>query len=68
MTRLWAVALGLAIGSLVDYELTTLIDFYPFNNVRGSTLSERSSEAVINGIPLLVAAILIALSAFPAVK
>lgn len=68
MTRLWAIALGLAIGSLVYYELTTLIDFYPLNNVRGSTLTERSTEAVINGIPLLVAAILIALSAFPAVK
>ena len=68
MTRLWGIALGLAIVSFIYYELTTLIDLYPFNNVRGSTPSERSTEAVINGIPLLVAAILIALSAIPVVK
>ena len=68
MSRLWLAAVLLAGISLVYYELTTLVDFFPFNNVRDSPPAERSMEALINGIPLLAGGILIALSSIPAVR
>ena len=34
---------------LVFHQLTTLVDLYPFNNVRQYTLKERVTECLVNG-------------------
>jgi hypothetical protein len=68
MGRLWVAALVLAVVTLGYYEFTTLVDLYPLNNVRGSTSSERRTEAITNGIPLLLSVILLAVSVIPAVR
>ncbi|WP_121353881.1 hypothetical protein [Flavisolibacter nicotianae] len=35
---------------LLFHQVTTLFDFYPFNNVRQYTLKERLAECCVNGI------------------
>jgi membrane-associated phospholipid phosphatase len=68
MNRIQLLALVLAVASLAFHLLTTLVDFFPFNNVRGSRPDERLTEAIVNGIPLLLGIALIAVSGIPAVR
>ena len=42
---------------LLFHQATTLVDFYPFNNVRSYTLKERLVECGVNGLLLAAPAI-----------
>jgi hypothetical protein len=43
------IALIFQLGLLVFHQVTTLFDFYPFNNVRHYTFKERLIECSVNG-------------------
>jgi hypothetical protein len=47
---MWIFALSLNILHLAYHQITTQIDFYPFNNIRHYTLKERLLEVSINGL------------------
>jgi hypothetical protein len=47
-------AIGLQVALLLFHQVTTLVDIYPFNNVRRYTLSERLMECSVNGVLMVV--------------
>lgn len=44
------VAIIFQVTLLLFHQVTTLFDFYPFNNVRPYTFKERLTECCVNGI------------------
>lgn len=48
----WVIAVQLLL--LVFHQFTTLVDLYPFNNVRHYTVQERITECVVNGATMLL--------------
>lgn len=48
------VAIFFQVLLLVYHQVTTLMDFYPFNNVRQYTLRLRLTECVVNGIIMAI--------------
>lgn len=39
---------------LVYHQVTTLVDFYPFNNIRSYALRLRSIECIVNGVIMAI--------------
>jgi hypothetical protein len=52
-------AIFLLTTCLIYHQVTTLVDFYPLNNVRDSNRRERIREVLING-PVMLAPVLLA--------
>ena len=46
--------IALQIILVVYHQLTTLVDLYPFNNVRSYTVKERLLECLVNGVVMVV--------------
>ena len=58
------LAIVLNILTIAYHQLTTILDLYPFNNVRDSTPKERRKEAVTSGIIMVVPLVLLILAVF----
>jgi hypothetical protein len=41
-------------ATLLFHQVTTNLDLYPFNNIRGYTRRERALEAAVNGVIMLL--------------
>jgi hypothetical protein len=59
----FTLALTLLVVAPVYFLLTTLVDLYPLNNVRGATRSERRAEVAVNAPVMALPAILLVLAA-----
>ncbi len=57
------VALVLILLSVAYFLVTTFVDLYPFNNVRGATRAEQRTEALINAPIMTLPAVLLGLAA-----
>ncbi|MEY9979256.1 hypothetical protein [Lysinibacillus sp. RC79] len=44
----------LQVATLLYHQLTTWIDFYPFNGIRHYSAKERRKEALVNGIIMMI--------------
>jgi hypothetical protein len=51
------IAFVLVLLTVAYHQVTTLVDLYPFNNIRDSKRSQRFAEAAINGPIMLVPAV-----------
>jgi hypothetical protein len=49
---MWAAALVMNILHLVCHQLTTNLDFFPFNNVRAYTFKQKIAELSVNLISM----------------
>lgn len=47
---MWILALSFNILHLAYHQITSQIDFYPFNNIRHYTRKERLLEVLVNGL------------------
>lgn len=58
---MWTIALIFNILHLIYHQLTTNVDFFPFNNIRNYTAKQRIAEASVNfitmGFPIVAIAI-----------
>jgi len=50
--NLWQITLTMQIIHLFYHQMTTLIDLYPFNNIRGYRKKEQLLEAGVNGLTM----------------
>lgn len=48
------IVIGIQLLLVIFHQLTTLIDLYPFNNVRSYTIQERIIDCLVNGSIMLV--------------
>jgi hypothetical protein len=48
------IVIGFQLLLVIFHQLTTLIDLYPFNNIRSYTIKERLIECLVNGSIMLV--------------
>lgn len=60
---MFVIAIVLLLTGLAFHQVTTLVDLFPFNNVRQATRRERAAEASINGAVMLVPVALLLLAA-----
>jgi hypothetical protein len=49
---MWTIALVLNVIHLAYHQVTTHVDFFPFNNVRHYKRSERIAEVAVNGLTM----------------
>ena len=47
---MFSIAITAQVLLLLYHQITTLVDFYPFNNVRPYTIKERLLECGVNGV------------------
>ncbi|TQS44644.1 hypothetical protein [Cryptosporangium phraense] len=57
------IALALILLTVAYFLVTTLVDLYPFNNVRAAKRSEQRTEVAINAPVMTLPAVLLALGA-----
>jgi hypothetical protein len=51
------IVIGSQLFLLLFHQCTTLVDLYPFNNVRSYSLKERAIECLVNGSIMLLPAL-----------
>src|SRR5690242_11398951 len=60
---MFALALTLLLAVVVYFLVTTLVDLFPFNNVRGAKRAEQIREVSVNAPVMALPAALLALAA-----
>ena len=58
-----ALALALLLAAVAYFFVTTLVDLYPFNNVRDAKRSEQVTEVLVNAPIMTLPAVLLGLAA-----
>jgi hypothetical protein len=58
-----ALALVLLLAAAAYFVVTTLVDLYPFNNVRDARRSEKAAEVLVNAPLMTLPAVLLGLAA-----
>jgi hypothetical protein len=53
MATLFFLTITILLINLVYHQITTLIDLYPFNNIRGVASREKLVESSVNGFTML---------------